>query len=133
MEEYTIGEVAQLAGLAASTIRYYEQLGILPPRRSNGQRRYSAEILPILAVIQLAKDVNFSLSEIRDLLYGDEAGQTPSLRWRELAQRKLAEVEEVIARAQEMKNLLEEGLRCESLLYELDASLAAADLSQQSA
>jgi MerR family redox-sensitive transcriptional activator SoxR len=121
-EEFSIGEIADMAGIPASTIRYYERIGILPaPRRSSGQRRYARDVLPVLAIIQLAKDANFSLPEIHDLLYGEESGPTPSLRWRELASRKLREVDEVIARAQAMKHLLEEGLRCASLQYELDA------------
>ena len=69
-----IGEVAQLAGVQTSTLRYYEQIGLLPvPKRINGQRRYAPDVLQILAVIQLAKEVNFSLDEIRTLLYDSSA------------------------------------------------------------
>jgi MerR family redox-sensitive transcriptional activator SoxR len=115
----TIGEVAALAGTQTSTLRYYERIGILPPpRRMSGQRRYSRDILPVLAVIQLAKEASFSLPEIKVLLYGQ--GGTPSERWRLLAAHKLAEVNAIIARAQEMKQLLEEGLDSEALHYELD-------------
>ena len=122
MDELTIGEIAELAGVQASTLRYYESIGILPaPKRRSGQRRYSREILQILAVIQLAKEANFSLPEIRALLYDYSDYSTPSERWKELARQKLREVNEVIARAQEMKQLLEEGLECDSLLYELDS------------
>lgn len=122
MDELTIGEIAALAGIQASTLRYYEQIGILPrPVRKSGQRRYSRDILQILAVIQLAKEANFSLPEIRALLYDYSEHSTPSERWKELARQKLREVNEVIARAQEMKQLLEEGLECDSLLYELDS------------
>jgi MerR family redox-sensitive transcriptional activator SoxR len=122
MDELTIGEIAELAGVQASTLRYYESIGILPaPQRRSGQRRYSRDILQILAVIQLAKEANFSLPEIRALLYDYSEYSTPSERWKELARQKLREVDEVIARAQEMKQLLEEGLECDSLLYELDS------------
>jgi MerR family redox-sensitive transcriptional activator SoxR len=122
MDELTIGEIATLAGVQASTLRYYESIGILPaPQRRSGQRRYSREILQILAVIQLAKEANFSLPEIRALLYDYSEYSSPSERWKELARQKLREVNEVIARAQEMKQLLEEGLECDSLLYELDS------------
>jgi MerR family redox-sensitive transcriptional activator SoxR len=122
MDELTIGEIAVLAGVQASTLRYYESIGILPPpQRKSGQRRYSRDILQILAVIQLAKEANFSLPEIRALLYDYSEYSTPSERWKELARQKLREVNEVIARAQEMKQLLEEGLECDSLLYELDS------------
>lgn len=118
-EKLTIGEVAALAGLQASTLRYYESIGILPPpNRISGQRRYSREILSVLAIIQLAKEANFSLPEIKTLLYGEES--IPSERWRKLAEQKLNEVNAIIARAQEMKQLLEESLDSDALHYELD-------------
>jgi MerR family transcriptional regulator, redox-sensitive transcriptional activator SoxR len=122
METFAIGEIAELAGVQPSTLRYYENIGILPPpRRVSGQRRYSGDVLQILAVIQLAKDANFTLPEIRALLYDYSEYSTPSQRWKDLAQRKLREVDAIIAHAQEMKQLLEEGLECDSLLYELDS------------
>src|SRR4051794_16140330 len=99
-DRLTIGEVAALAGVQASTLRYYERIGILPkPRRVSGQRRYTREILPLLALIQLAKEAHCSLPEIKTLLYGGEG--TPSQRWRRLVERKIDEVDAVIAQAQE--------------------------------
>ncbi len=122
MDELTIGEIARLAGVATSTLRYYESIGLLPsPKRVSGQRRYTREVLQILAVIQLGKDANFSLPEIRTLLYDDSNSRTLSERWRALARQKLDEIDAIIARALEMKALLEEGLRSDSLLYELDS------------
>ena len=122
MEELTIGELAALAGVATSTLRYYEEIGLMPPpKRVSGQRRYSSEALQILAVIQLGKDASFTLPEIRDLLYGFSDNRTISERWKELARQKLHEIDAVIARTLEMKALLEEGLRCDSLLFELDS------------
>lgn len=119
MEELTIGEVARRAGIRPSAIRYYESSGLLPaPRRSSGQRRYDAGVLQRLAIIQLAQEAGFSIAEIKSLFY-DFADDTPaSLRWQALATHKLAEVEARIARAQEMKRVLEECLlqcRCLSL------------------
>lgn len=122
MDELTIGEIARMAGVATSTLRYYESIGLLPsPKRVSGQRRYTREVLQILAVIQLGKDANFSLPEIRALLYDDSNSRTLSERWKALARQKLDEIDAIIARAMEMKALLEEGLRSDSLLYELDS------------
>lgn len=133
MDAFTIGEIAQLAGVQPSTLRYYENIGILPPTlRVSGQRRYSGDVLQILAVIQLAKDANFTLPEIRALLYDYSEYSTPSQRWKELAQRKLREVDAIIAHAQEMKQLLEEGLECDSLLYELDSCALLVDHQHKS-
>ena len=54
--ELTIGEVARRAGVATSSIRYYERIGLLPkPDRSGGQRRYDAEVLGKLGFIGVAQ------------------------------------------------------------------------------
>ena len=119
MEELTISEVARRAGLRPSAIRYYESIGLLPaPRRESGRRRYDASLLQQLAVIQLAQGAGFSVAEIKRLFYDFEADTPASERWQALATQKLDEVEALIARAQEMKRLLEECLlkcRCLSL------------------
>ncbi|MDQ4076290.1 MAG: MerR family transcriptional regulator [Chloroflexota bacterium] len=119
MMELSIGEVAEQAGVAASTIRYYERIGILPePERVSGRRRYEPEVLQRLALIRFAKKAGFTLAEIETLLHGFEPTASPSRRWRVLAQQKLTEVEELIQQAQEMKRLLGEGLRCGCLTWE---------------
>ncbi len=116
---HPIGEVAHRAGVQASAIRYYERIGLLPePERTGGKRRYSGSVLDRLAVIQLAKQAGFSLAEIRILLNGFSADMPPSARWRELARKKIPEVEDVIKRARGMQRLLEEGLTCECLSIE---------------
>ena len=118
MEEWTIGEVARRAGLRPSAVRYYESLGLLlPPRRVNGRRRYTQEVLQHLAVIQVAQQAGFTMAEIGVLLHGFAADVAPSARWRALAQQKLPEVEALIQRAQAMKSLLEEGLNCGCLEF----------------
>jgi MerR family redox-sensitive transcriptional activator SoxR len=115
-ERLSIGEVAGRAGVSASTIRYYESIGVLPePRRSGGQRRYGESVLKRLAVIEFAQRAGFTLAETRTLLNGFSAKVPPSARWRALADRKLPEIEALIARASAMRQLLEEGLECECL------------------
>lgn len=113
MGEMTIGEVAAHAGLRASTVRYYEDAGVLPPAaRVGGQRRYDEAVLARLAVVRLAREVGFSLAEIRDLVDGfDTTGIAPE-RWQEMARRKLAEVEALAQRAERMRLLLEASLAC---------------------
>lgn len=120
--QMTIGEVADTAGVATSTLRYYETIGLIPPpKRASGQRRYTPEVLQILAVIQLAKDVGFTLPEIKELLYGFPKDMLPSERWKALARHKLHEIEAIIASALRMKALLESGIDCEYLHLELDS------------
>ena len=113
MGSLAIGEVARRAGVNATAIRYWERAGVLPPpRRVGGQRRYDEAVLARLAVVRLAQEVGFSVSEVRALVGGfDEQGVAPE-RWRELAERKLGEVDALIARAHGMKRVLEESLRC---------------------
>jgi MerR family redox-sensitive transcriptional activator SoxR len=120
MEELTIGEVAQRAGIRASAIRYYESVAVLPaPQRINGCRRYDASVLERLAVIQLAQKAGFTVAEIRTLFSGFTPETPASARWEALAQQKLAEVDALIYRAQAMKRVLEEQLlRCRCLTLE---------------
>jgi MerR family redox-sensitive transcriptional activator SoxR len=113
MESLTIGEVARLAGIRPSAIRYYESLGLLPhPRRVSGQRRYDTSVLQALRIIQIAQEVGFKLDEIQVLFHGSPVDAPLSARWHPLARQKLGEVNVLIARAQIMKHLLEESLQC---------------------
>ena len=111
--ELTIGEVARQAGIRASAIRYYESVGLLPlPKRTSGQRRYDASVLRKLAFIQAAQAVGFSVAEMRMLLDEMDEHAPISARWQSLARRKLSEVDTLIQRAQSMRQMLEQGLRC---------------------
>ena len=115
----TIGEVARRAGLRPSAIRYYEEVGLLPaPRRVSGQRRYEPDVLDYLRFVRIAQEAGFTVAEIRTLVHDGEPEAELSGRWRALAERKLAEVDALIARAQAMKVLLAEGLRCGCLTLE---------------
>lgn len=119
MKELTIGEVAQRAGIRSSAIRYYESVELLPaPRRINGRRRYDSSVFKRLAVIQMAQQAGFTVSEMRTLFNGFTAETPASARWQELARQKLVETDALIRRAQAMKQVLEEKLlhcRCLTL------------------
>ena len=105
----TIGELARRAGVTASALRYYEELGLLPaPARISGQRRYPESAARLVAAILLYSDAGFTLAEQKALM-ASRAG-TPG--WRQLAQRKLAELDEQIARAQAAREAIRHGLRC---------------------
>lgn len=109
----SIGEVAREGGVATSTIRYYEEIGLLaPPRRVSGRRAYDPSVQERLAVISLAKDAGFTLAEIHVLLLGAGRHRTRKSRWQELAQKKLVELDAVIAEAQQMQALLRDALEC---------------------
>ena len=93
----TIGEIAKRAGLRPSAIRYYERIGLLPraPRMS-GQRRYDTTALYRLAIIQRARQLGFTLTEIRHLFFGFRDITRASERWRTLSERKLAELDDLM-------------------------------------
>ena len=121
MEEptLTIGQVARRAGLNASAIRYYERVGVLPPpERVAGQRRYTADTIRSLHVIEVAKRAGFSLDEASRLLATDEPAHA---RLRELAGRKLPEVEALIGRAEAMRDWLTAAGACECETLEVCA------------
>ena len=120
----TTGQLAQQAGIAASAVRYYEEVGLLPaPPRVSGQRRYGPDALDRVAVIKLAKRAGFRIDEIATLMNGFSDRVPPSERWRTLAGRKLQEVDRQIARARKMKRLLLHGLKCDCLRLK-DCALA---------
>ncbi len=122
--EMTIGEVAEIADVATSTLRYYEDIGlIIPHRRINGRRRYLPTVLTTLAFIQLAKDANFTLDEIKELIHDFPDDMPVSERWQQIANRKIEEIDQVIREAQSTKALLVESLDCTYLHFELDADL----------
>ena len=112
----TTGEVERQAGLRSSAIRYYEDIGVLPrPERTHGHRRYSRRAFQQLAFIQLAQAAGFSMAEIQTLVSGFDETAPLGVRWRTLAEQKLAELEALITRAYGMKRVLEEGIRCQCL------------------
>jgi len=119
MGHLSIGEVASRAGLRTSTLRYYEQVGLVAPQlRIGGRRQYGPEVLNRLALIRRAKDVGFTIANIKVLLSGANTSRRPAAVWHELALRRHAELDATIARARRMKRLLERTLRCRCLNFD---------------
>ena len=104
----TIGKVARSAGLAIDTVRYYELEGLLekPARTTSGYRHYRPDVVARLRFIRQAKDLGFSLREIKELLsLRVEAGRScADVRAR--AERKIADVEQRVATLMRMKRAL---------------------------
>lgn len=109
-----IGKLAAVTGVPASTIRYWERVGVLPkPPRKGGQRRYSPDAEHLLAVLKLAQSCGFRLMEIRELLHGFTPGFKASRRWQKLTEGKQAELDAQIKRLQAMRRLVAEVRKCE--------------------
>lgn len=113
MAGLSISQVARQVGLRPSAIRYYEQMGILrPAHRISGQRRYDTSILYRLAVIQRARELGFTLSEIRRLFFGFSEKTPASQRWQKLCRQKLSELETLIENIHSMQDVLRRLQNC---------------------
>jgi len=113
MPLFTISEVALRVGLRSSAIRYYEKLGVVPPaHRVSGQRRYDEAALYRLVTLQRARQIGFTLDEIRQLFFGFRKGTPPSERWKKLSQRKLVELEQLINEIKAIQLVLQGQGKC---------------------
>jgi MerR family redox-sensitive transcriptional activator SoxR len=109
----TISQVAAHTGLQPSAIRYYEKEGLLTkPARSGGRRIYQSEVLHQLSIICFAKELGFSLEEIKLLLkeFPEDAKASP--RWNQLALTKIQEMQIIANKARAVQRMLEGILRC---------------------
>jgi DNA-binding transcriptional MerR regulator len=114
MSGLTIGAMARQAGVAASTLRYYEKVGLLPrPARAGNRRRYDPGSIGRIRIVLLARNAGFSVREARTFMQGFPPGTTPASRWREMAQRKIAELDEVMGRLTQMKLFLNTSFDCQ--------------------
>jgi MerR family redox-sensitive transcriptional activator SoxR len=110
----TIGEVARLAGKRPSSIRYYEQIGLLPTAaRVSGRRVYGADTVRTLAVIETGQRAGLTLEEIKALLAASPDDAVAIERLREVAERKLPEITALIERTELVRTWLECASRCE--------------------
>jgi MerR family transcriptional regulator, redox-sensitive transcriptional activator SoxR len=137
LPELTIGEVALRAGVATSSIRYYERIELLPkPERVSGQRRYRADVLGKLGFIGVAQTAGFKLAEIKELIEGVDSAGGMAEPMRTLSAKKLDEVEALLERTKAMKGWLEVAKECgcaspsECALFDApDGALADPDLA----
>ena len=100
-ETYTIHEVAQRSGLSIPTLRYYEEIGLVPDvgrDTSSGHRRYSADTLQIIESLANLRAVGMSIEEMRTYLTLREWGDETAVEKRELFQAHAEEVGKQIAR-----------------------------------
>lgn len=93
-----IGDLARSAGIPAATIRYYEKIGLLSsPARSDGNyRRYGSDDLARLIFVRRAREIGFSIEQVRDLLELSDHREDDCGTVMKLAQEHLADVEQKI-------------------------------------
>ena len=108
METLTIGKVARLAGIGVETIRFYEREGLIeePPRRESGYRQYPEDTVHRLRFIRRAKELGFTLKEIKELLALRIEPETTCEDIRRRAEAKIGDIEEKIRTLNKMKGAL---------------------------
>ena len=108
MAPLSIGEVAELAGVTAPTVRYYESIGLLkkPARSQAGYRRYSDATVKDLGFIRKARALGFSLDEISEIIELTRAGKRPCARVMVLAKQRLSDVDDQMRKLTAFRNQL---------------------------
>jgi MerR family transcriptional regulator, copper efflux regulator len=103
-----IGELAEQSGVSPKTIRYYEDIGLLPPpaRLGSGYRDYEPSTLDRLAFIRAAQAVGLSLGEIRGIVALRDEGQTPCGHVLDLLRSRAAELDRRIAELRALRGEL---------------------------
>lgn len=107
MSLLAIGEVADQTGTSVSTVRYYEEIGVIAAAaRVGGKRRFAPETLGRIRFVRRAQEAGFSLDEIRTIL-DDDTGA-----WRRLVDAKLDELVERRSHLDAMIAMLREVADC---------------------
>ena len=116
-KEYTISELAKEFDISPRTIRYYEEIGLLSPKRTKGnQRIFSRKDRARLKLILRGKRLGFSLEEIREMVEMYEVSEPEQIRVTlKYGEKKLKEIEE---RIQELQMLKEDLLAIRERLIE---------------
>lgn len=108
MTTLTIGKIAKRAGVGIETVRFYEREGLIdePPRGPSGYRHYPESVVPRLLFIKRAKDLGFTLNEIKDLLSLRLDPDTTCADVKQRAEAKISDVEEKMRTLRRMRKAL---------------------------
>ena len=109
-DQLHIGDLARQAGVAPSLVRYYEEIGLLPPaaRTESGYRVYHQTDIERLRFIQRAKALDFSLEEVREILGLREHGEAPCAYVMNQIGLKIEEIDRKMAALARLKAELEQ-------------------------
>ncbi|WP_416899493.1 MAG: MerR family transcriptional regulator [Minwuia sp.] len=110
---HTIGKLAKRTGTKVQTIRYYEQIELMPEpgRTEGGQRRYGDAELDRLSFIRHARQLGFSLEAIRELLDLSDNPDRPCDEADVIARRQLKQVEQRLSRLNALRTELKRMVR----------------------
>jgi len=110
----TVTELAKQSGTTPHAVRYYARMGLLRPERDpdNGYRRFQPRDARWLRFVRQAKELGYTLAEIKEIMRDADRGKSPCPRVREILQRHIVEnrrrLEELMALQQRMELALEE-------------------------
>lgn len=113
-KRFTIGEIAERAGVATSALRYYEDEGLLVSERTAaGHRRYAPDVLRRIGFVRTAQHVGLTLDEIREALESLPNGRTPTVAdWERLAASWRPRLDERIALLVRLRDQLDSCIGC---------------------
>lgn len=106
--DFSIGEMARATGVKVPTIRYYEQIGLIPePDRTSGnQRRYDRQALDRLGFVAHARAMGFPMSSIKSMLDLSRHPEAPCHDIDALVGDRLAEIDERLGRLSRLRDEL---------------------------
>lgn len=109
----TIGDLAKATGTKVQTVRYYEQIGLMPDpgRTQGGQRRYGNPELDRLAFIRHSRQLGFPLNAVRELLNLSDHPSRSCSEADAIARRQLRQVEQRMARLEALRTELKRMVR----------------------
>jgi MerR family mercuric resistance operon transcriptional regulator len=108
MQPLAIGKVAKKANVGVETIRFYEREGLIeePPRRASGYRQYPTDTVDRVRFIRRAKELGFTLKEIKELISLRDGGGKRKGEVRAVAEAKMRDIDQKLARLQAMRTAL---------------------------
>lgn len=119
MDGLTRGQLAQRAHVNLETVRFYEQEGLLPraSRTASGYRKFSEISVERLAFVKRAKDLGFSLAEVRELLAFQDEHADACVEVRDLLQKKMAVIRDKKAELEKLESHLGSAVhKCDQVL-----------------
>ncbi|MEM9013167.1 MAG: MerR family transcriptional regulator [Pseudomonadota bacterium] len=123
-----IGDLSDRTGVAASTIRYYERVGLIDTApRVSGRRDFDDAMIPLLRFVKLAQSSDFSIEEIKTLLRSHPAGSSERSGWEDLVRKKQQDLTNKIARLKSVAAVLSALLECTCTSFDGCLDLAVSE------
>lgn len=110
MKPFTIGKLSEMTGVSADTLRYYEKMGLIAAetRSSAGYRLYNPDAVRVVRFIRGAKELSFTLDEIRQLLTLKTSDKATCAQILKHTESKISEAERRILELKEIKKVLKQ-------------------------